>query len=54
MSYESVFFYPRTSVPAKDLEHAIMKWEADIELYERYGGILPGTIPKDEPRRHVP
>ena len=27
--------YPRAGVPAKDLEHAIVKWEADIELYKR-------------------
>ena len=30
--------YPRTCVPAKDLGHAIVKWEADIKLYEIAAG----------------
>ena len=30
--------YPRTSVLAKDLEHAIVKWEADMEIYESSTG----------------
>ena len=30
--------YPRTNVPAKDLENAIAKWEADINLYENSTG----------------
>ena len=30
--------YPRTNVPAKDLENAIAKWESDIDFYEHSTG----------------
>ena len=41
-------FNPKTSVPTKDLEASIAKWEADIEVYKNATG---ETVP--EPHRHM-